>query len=310
MKYKFFIIILFFFILYDDSISNNVSIKFKIENKIVTNLDIENEAKYLAAVNNNLGSLPNQKLLEIATNSIIQEKIKIIELEKYFDLKKENQEVHKIVMKNLYSIFRLENKNDLINLFLKKKINLEQIIFKHKVDFFWNKMIFDRYIKNVNVNKEQIKEKLEISINKEQKIKEFFLSEILFDLNAEEKLENKYEKIMREIKESNFSNAANIFGISNSSKNGGKLGWIKENQLSEKILANIQSLEIGMLSNPIQVVNGYLILRVEEIRVSEKKVNFNDELDRAIQIETEKQLNQYSLILFNRIKKNILIDEI
>ncbi len=115
---------------------------------------------------------------------------------------------------------------------------------------------------------------------------------------------------MREIKESNFSNAANIFGISNSSKNGGKLGWIKENQLSENILANIQNLEIGMLSNPIQVVNGYLILRVEEIRVSEKKVNFNDELDRAIQIETEKQLNQYSLILFNRVKKNILIDEI
>ena len=310
MKYKFFIIILFFFILYDDSISNNVSIKFKIENKIVTNLDIENEAKYLAAVNNNLSSLSNQKLLEIATNSIIQEKIKIIELEKFFDLKKENQEVHKIVMKNLYSIFRLENKNDLINLFLKKKINLEQIIFKHKVDFFWNKMIFDRYMKNVNVNKEQIKEKLEISINKEQKIKEFFLSEILFDLNAEEKLENKYEKIKREIKESNFSNAANIFGISNSSKNGGKLGWIKENQLSENILANIQNLEIGMLSNPIQVVNGYLILRVEDIRASEKKVNFNDELNRAIQIETEKQLNQYSLILFNRIKKNILIDEI
>ena len=122
MKYKFFIIILFFFILHDDSISNNVSIKFKIENKIVTNLDIENEAKYLAAVNNNLSSLSNQKLLEIATNSIIQEKIKIIELEKYFDLKKENQEVHKIVMKNLYSIFRLENKNDLINLFLKKKL--------------------------------------------------------------------------------------------------------------------------------------------------------------------------------------------
>ena len=115
---------------------------------------------------------------------------------------------------------------------------------------------------------------------------------------------------MREIKESNFSNAANIFGISNSSKNGGKLGWIKENQLSEKILANIQSLEIGMLSNPIQVVNGYLILRVEDIRASEKKVNFNDELNKAIQIETEKQLNQYSLILFNRIKKNILIDEI
>ena len=120
MKYKFFIIILFFFILHDDSISNNVSIKFKIENKIVTNLDIENEAKYLAAVNNNLGSLSNQKLLEIATNSIIQEKIKNIELEKFFDLKKENEEVHKIVMNNLYSIFRLENKNDLINIFKKK----------------------------------------------------------------------------------------------------------------------------------------------------------------------------------------------
>ena len=310
MKYKFFIVVLLFLILYDNSVANNVSIKFKIENKIVTNLDIENEARYLAAVNSNLGSLSNQKLLEIATNSIIQENIKIIELEKFFDLKKENEDVDKIVMNNLYSIFGLENKNDLNNLFLVKKIDLNQIIFKHKVDFFWNKMIFDRYIKKVNVNKEQIKKKLEISINKEQKIKEFFLSEILFDLNVEEKLENKYEKIIREIEENNFSNAANIFGISNSSKNGGKLGWIKENQLSERILENIQSLEIGMLSDPVQVVNGYLILRVEDIRVSEKKVNFNDELNKAIQIETEKQLNKHSLILFNRIKKNILINEI
>ena len=310
MKYKFFIVVLLFLILYDNSVANNVSIKFKIENKIVTNLDIENEARYLAAVNSNLGSLSNQKLLEIATNSIIQENIKIIELEKFFDLKKENEDVDKIVMNNLYSIFGLENKNDLNNLFLVKKIDLNQIVFKHKVDFFWNKMIFDRYIKKVNVNKEQIKKKLEISINKEQKIKEFFLSEILFDLNVEEKLENKYEKIIREIEENNFSNAANIFGISNSSKNGGKLGWIKENQLSERILENIQRLEIGMLSNPIQVVNGYLILRVEDIRVSEKKVNFNDELNKAIQIETEKQLNKHSLILFNRIKKNILINEI
>ena len=310
MKYKFFIVVLLFLILQDNSVANNVSIKFKIENKIVTNLDIENEARYLAAVNSNLGSLSNQKLLEIATNSIIQENIKIIELEKFFDLKKENEDVDKIVMNNLYSIFGLENKNDLNNLFLVKKIDLNQIIFKHKVDFFWNKMIFDRYIKKVNVNKEQIKKKLEISINKEQKIKEFFLSEILFDLNAEEKLENKYEKIIREIEEINFSNAANIFGISDSSKNGGKLGWIKENQLSERILENIQRLEIGMLSNPIQVVNGYLILRVEDIRASEKKVNFNDELNKAIQIETEKQLNKHSLILFNRIKKNILINEI
>ena len=310
MKYKFFIVVLLFLILYDNSVANNVSIKFKIENKIVTNLDIENEARYLAVVNSNLGSLSNQKLLEIATNSIIQENIKIIELEKFFDLKKENEDVDKIVMNNLYSIFGLENKNDLNNLFLVKKIDLNQIVFKHKVDFFWNKMIFDRYIKKVNVNKEQIKKKLEISINKEQKIKEFFLSEILFDLNVEEKLENKYEKIIREIEENNFSNAANIFGISNSSKNGGKLGWIKENQLSERILENIQSLEIGMLSNPIQVVNGYLILRGEDIRASEKKVNFNDELNKAIQIETEKQLNKHSLILFNRIKKNILINEI
>ena len=310
MKFKFFIVVLLFLILYDNSVANNVSIKFKIENKIVTNLDIENEARYLAAVNSNLGSLSNQKLLEIATNSIIQENIKIIELEKFFDLKKENEDVDKIVMNNLYSIFGLENKNDLNNLFLVKKIDLNQIVFKHKVDFFWNKMIFDRYIKKINVNKEQIKKKLEISINKEQKIKEFFLSEILFDLNAEEKLENKYEKIIREIEEINFSNAANIFGISDSSKNGGKLGWIKENQLSERILENIQRLEIGMLSNPIQVVNGYLILRVEDIRVSEKKVNFNDELNKAIQIETEKQLNKHSLILFNRIKKNILINEI
>jgi len=55
-----------------------------IQNEIITNVDIKNEFRYLSALNNNLKNLKKEKIFNISINSIVNEKIKKIELLKYY----------------------------------------------------------------------------------------------------------------------------------------------------------------------------------------------------------------------------------
>ncbi len=136
------------------------------------------------------------------------------------------------------------------------------------------------------------------------------MSEILFDLENNEILEQKFSIIEKSIKENGFENSALIYSISESSKNGGKIGWVKENSINSKILEYISKLNINENTKPIVVPGGFLILRLNEIKETEKEINLNQELETIIRIKTNKQLNQFSNIFLTKIKKEIIIDEL
>ena len=68
-----------------NSIENKIL--YKVNNEIITNQDIILEEKYLTVLNLNLKNIEKSKLNDIAKNSIIKEKIKEIELKKYFIIK-------------------------------------------------------------------------------------------------------------------------------------------------------------------------------------------------------------------------------
>ena len=123
------------------------------------------------------------------------------------------------------------------------------------------------------------------------------------------KLEDQINQIKLSINDIGFRNTANIFSISQSSKFGGDLGWVNENSLSKKIFENLFKLKEGELSEAIDIGNNYLILKVNKIRVSEIKINKEKELEKLIQIETNRQLNKYSRIFFDKSKINYLINE-
>lgn len=310
MKVNFFFAILLNYLVVLNSYTfseNEVFIEFKIENEIITNIDINYEKNYLIALNNKLKNLNNDQLYNLAKDSLIREKIKKVELEKTFDLKK-NDNLTNVFIKNLYKNLNLNNIKEFEDYLDAYNLKIKDIREKILIERLWNKLIFQKFNKNLIINKENLKKQLKDQVKK-NKLEEFNLKEIMFELKANENLEQKSKHILDFIKKNGFENAANIFSISDSSKFGGSLGWINKAQISKNILNEINDAQIGEITKPIQVNSTYLILKLENKRKKEVKINIEKELEKLIIYEKDKQLNNYSLMFFNKVKKNIYINE-
>lgn len=292
------------------SLSNQVNsfenkILLKIDNEIVTSVDLLNEINYLTMVNTNLNNLEKKTIFEISKNSIIREKIKLIELSKYFEELNLENEYYDILLNNFIKRLNLNSKNELKKLVNDLNLPFEIIEKKLKVEFFWNQLILSKFSKDVKINEEEIRNKL--AQNSYQK--EFLISEILFNLEKNEKLSEKFEKIKKEIELNGFGNAALVYSISSSSDNNGKLGWIKNNSLSKKIREEIKKIGLGDFTNPIVIPGGFLILMIAEERQTKIETNIDQELKLITNEIANKQLNQFSNIYLNKIKKEIQINE-
>ena len=212
------------------------------------------------------------------------------------------------MVKNLYKNLKFNNKNE-FNSYLKNyNLNTEKVGKKILIEALWNQLIFDKFNKNVKIDENKLKVKLKKELNK-NKIEEFNLSEIVFQVDSNEKIEEKNKKILNFIKNNGFNNAANTFSVSDSSKFGGKIGWVNKTQISKTILEQVNNLKTGQITNPIQISNGYIILKLEDKRLIKRNIDIDKELKKLIVFEKEKQLNQYSLMYFYRIKKNLFINE-
>ena len=142
----------------------------------------------------------------------------------------------------------------------------------------------------------EIKEKL---LKKKQK--EFFLAEILFELNKGEKLDQKLNLIKKTISEENFSKAALLYSVSDTSKNGGKLGWIPMSALNQKIKNEILNINTGDYTKPIVIPGGFLTIKINDARKIENNIDIKKEIDSVANRKTNEQLNQFSVIYFNSL---------
>lgn len=310
MKKALISLVIYIFILNLNTFANEIKIEYKINDQIITNVDISNEIRYLQSLNKNLNILSKKEVREVALNSVIQEKVKFIELSKYFDFKIKDAEIEKIIFENLYNNLKLKNKSQLKKYFNEFGLNLEDVFLKFKIELLWNKLIYEKYISNVVLDKVKLKDKIKKDISQKEPIEEFNLKEILFTVDNDETVEIKYAKIIETINERGFENAANIYSSSNTSKYGGSIGWLKKTQLSNLIYNQIKTLDNSELSLPLQVGNGYLIIKVEEKRTINESINEKVEYEKLVRKETDRQLNNFSTIFFNKIKKNIIIDEL
>jgi len=310
MKFKiFFTILLSYLILVSNSYSEEkVYIELKIENEIITNIDINNEKNYLIALNNNLENLDKKQLYLISKNSLIKEKIKKIELDKFFDFEK-NRVLMEELIKNLYKNLKFNDEKEFAEYLDNYNLEVDEVGEKILIETLWNQLIFDKFNKNININENKLKIKLEEQLKK-NKIEEFNLSEIIFEIKSSEKLEKKRKKISNFINDNGFKNAANSFSISDSAKFGGKIGWVNKTQISKVILEKINKLQIGEITDPIQINNGYIIIKLNDKRLIKRNIDIDKEIKKLVIYEKDKQLNQYSLMYFNRIKKNLLINEL
>ncbi len=307
LKKIYFILFILFFSNTSAVSNSDVYIFATVNNEIITNFDIEKEINYLKILNPNLSKLKNEKILKLAKNSLINEYIKKSELEKIFDLDKEISFAEQY-LKNLYKKLNFADEESFKNALAKSNnYSLYEVKKKLRVEILWNEFIFKKYGNQVKINKDILLKKIENFENKT--LNEYLLSEIVFKKNKDENINNLINNIKLSIKEIGFDNAANIYSISESSKMGGNIGWIKENNLSELVFEKIKKIDKGEYTDVIQLGNDYLILKIKEIRTEKVLVNKDEELSKMIKFETNKQLNQFSKIYFDKTKINYDINE-
>jgi len=303
---KNYLLILFLFFTLSNAKSIESKIIHSIENEVITNIDIKNEFKYLVALNNSLKELDKETLLNISNESIIREKIKKIEVLKNFKVLKLNKDYYKILVKNIYTRLNLKSINE-FEIYLKNyDLKIDDIKTKITIDTLWNELIIRKYDSKININESKIKKK--ILKNSKIRSKEYQLSEIIFEITNKEEIEKKYTQVVKSINEIGFENSAAIYSFSESAKIGGDIGWINQNSLNKNIKINIISLEVGEITQPIILSNGILILKLINTKNSETTINIENELKKAINYERNRQLNQYSKIYYNKIKKNLDFD--
>ena len=301
LKYIFLITIFF----QQPTISIENKIILKIDNSIITNIDILNEANYLKTLNPSLKTLDKNKILKVAKDSLIREKIKILEISK-FNINSINEKYLENLIKSIYTNIGLVNKEEFIKYINASGISIALIEKKLSSEAHWNQLIYNKFFTKLKIDKNKIKE--EIQKNKE-KSKSYLLYEIVYSADQNIKSEELFKDIQKSIFENGFENAAAIFSISESAKTGGNLGWVNENTMNKKILKEINDLKIGQHTNPILIPGGFLILKIKDQKKIEKKIDIKKELNSRIRLLQNQQLNQYSNIYFQKIKKNISINE-
>ena len=278
-----------------------------IQNEIITNVDIKNEFRYLSALNNNLKNLNKEKILNISINSIVNEKIKKIELLKYYKEIKINIEYSNILLKRIYRRQGLESLEEFEAYLEEYGLTIDNIRKKITIDALWNQLIIKKYGAQIEINESKIYKN--ITQRNNNQTKEYQLAEIIFEIKNKEEIKKKYKDIINNIKEVGFENTASMYSFAESSKIGGDIGWVSEASLNNKIKEKIINLKIGEISSPIILPNGILILKVKNKRNAKIQINYKSELKKAIEYEKNRQLDQYAKIYFNKVKKNLEFNE-
>lgn len=307
IKCKRYIILCFAYLLLSLNFVNSFENKilFKVNNEIITSLDILNELKYLRAINKEFNNIKKEEAFQISKNSLIREKIKEIEIKKIVkEIKIEDKNLENILL-NYFKEFKIKSINEFEKFFLDKNIDPNEIRKKITLEVMWNQLIYNKYQKNLKINKQQIIDDLK----KNDKQSEFLLAEILFNVNENEDLNEKFTKIKKSIKEISFSKSALTYSIADTANKGGKVGWVSESILSKLIYNELIDLTVGEHTKPILVPGGFLILQLLDIRKITKNFDIDKEVKKIINEKTNQQLKRFSNIYFNKLKKDITINE-
>ena len=297
----------FFLLLFSNVNAIENKILIKVDNKIITSIDIFKETQYLIAINKDIKKLSKNKIFEIAKNSLIKKTIKQNEILKFVkDINLDEKFTDELIKSNSLKL-GFSSLNDFQKHLMNFDIKIETLRERLTTEVLWNELIVKKYSNQLTIDKERIKKEI---LSNGKKIKSYLLSEIVFNLPMGSNIEEKFQKIENEISKNGFDNAALIYSISDSSSSGGKLGWIKETSLNKVIKEKIVNLKKGQHTQPIIISSGFLLLKVEDIKIIDQQLDLQKEVEKRIISEKNQQLNQFSLMYYNKIKKNVNIDEL
>ena len=307
-KKKFFLFLgVIFFIFNTNSSSLENKILVKIENQIITSLDIINEYKYLVALNPSLKNSKKDDVFKLSKKSILQEKIKKIEIEKRFNKPKIPQKYLEQMLQNVYSKIGLNNLDEFKKYLIINDVDLENVKNKLEIEALWNELILIKFSSKVKINEKKLRERIK---DDNKFLRSYLLSEISFEVSNIKELESKYKEISKVINNRGFDFAALKYSVSPTANFGGKLDWINEGSLNKSIISAINDLKINDITKPINVPGGFLILQINDIKNYKIEIDAEKELKKLENYEKNNQLNQYSKIYFNKVKKDLEISEL
>ena len=301
------LIIIVFFLNITKALSLENKILVKIENQIITSLDVSNEYKYLIALNPAIKNSNKDDVIKLAKRSVLQEKIKKIEIEKNFNNPKIPQKFIEQILQNVYSRIGLTNIEDFKKYLINNNVNFENVKNKLEIEALWNELILIKFSSKVKINEKKLRNRIK---NNNNFIKSYLLSEISFEVSNLKELDNKFQEISKAINNKGFDFAALKYSTSPTSTLGGKLDWINENSLNKSIKTTINNLKINEFTKPINVPSGFLILQINDIKKTKIEIDIEKELKKLENYEKNSQLNQYSKIYFNKVKKDLEINEL
>ncbi len=279
----------------------------KVNDQIITTYDLEKEINYLLALNPRLKEISENDLSRLAKRSMVKEIIRKSEILKYKQLDLKNTQINN-VLENIIQNLNFSDLSQFENYLVNFDISIDDIKEKIEIENEWKNLIYAKYSKNIKIDKKKLINKIE-KTSKEEFSLEYNLSEIVFSNKQNVSTKEFSKKIVESIKINGFENTANLYSIADSSKAGGKIGWVKKNNLSLEINRELEDLKINSHSNPIKIGNNYLILKINDMKEVAIKFDKQKELDRMIVSETSKQLDKFSNIFYNKIKLNSTISE-
>ena len=303
------IVFLFLFISFlnvKDLSSLENKILFKVDNEIITTIDIHEEIKFLKTFSPETNSLSEEELYEISKNSIIRDKIKKIEIMNYVEEIKVEDKFLLNLIKNKYSRKGIDTLENFENYLKSNNLNTQIIREKLSIELIWNDIIYQKFNEKIIVDKVKIKKEILQTPQKEMQ-KELLLSEIVFDVENKADYENKYQEILQNIIKNGFKKTALIFSNSDTASNGGLIGWVKEDNLNKTIKEIVSKLKLGEFSKPIRTSSGFIIILVEDEKKSESKFNLDDKVEEIVRFKINNQLSQFSSMYLNKIKKDLTI---
>ncbi len=300
------IIFLILFLNIKISIALENKILFKVNNEIITTIDIFEEIRFLKSFNPEINDLNEKDLFEISKNSILRDKVKKIEIMNFVKELKVDDKFLLRFIKNKYSKIGINSLEKFEDYLINNNLNRNNITEKFYIEIIWNDLIFQKFKNKVVIDKEKIKNEI-LDNPRKKRQKELLLSEITFSPNNKKNFQIKYEKILQDIESLGFKKTALIHSDSNTATNGGLIGWIKEDNLNKNIKGIISELSIGQFSKPIRTSSGFIIIKIEDEKEYETNFNLNKRIDEAILFKTNNQLDQFSGMYFNKIKKDLVI---
>lgn len=289
---------------------DSVELKKKINNEILTNLDIIKETNYLTALNTNLKKLSDNEIYEIAEESLVRETIKKSEIQKFFNLADFKDE--KLINNYINSIFKKLNFNSKLEFesYLEKfNLKIEDVEKKISIEILWNQLVSLKYKDKISINKNDILNKIKNEKLKNKDLIEYELSEIVIQPKNQKEFSSLKSEISVSIDKFGFETTANKFSVSDTANLGGYIGSIKETQLSDQIRNTLIKLKVGEFTNPINLGSGFVILYINNKKRVVNEFDENIIMENMINFEKNKQFENFSQIYFNKIKLNTNIND-